>query len=153
MAWKHDSDRQIMYDATRYDRDWKKIEAYVGTKTVIQVRATWNGKMPSAIRWKGRKNPSRMTMADLHPIFSPGNSPYVDTQPCTETLSEGHEEQDGRARPPSTAEKEICESIPPQSTRSGPEHRKIHRIKGSRCQLHCTDDDPGTICCTILEDL
>lgn len=44
--WKR-TDRNALPGTFRYDRDWKKIEAYVGTKTVIQVRA--NAKLIAAI--------------------------------------------------------------------------------------------------------
>lgn len=43
------TDRNELPVAFSYDRDWKKIEAYVGTKTVIQVRANPNALAATSV--------------------------------------------------------------------------------------------------------
>mmetsp|Transcript_987 Transcript_987/g.6184 ORF Transcript_987/g.6184 Transcript_987/m.6184 type:complete len:107 (-) Transcript_987:1517-1837(-) len=40
--WTTHEHQKFLEAVELYDRDWKKIEAYVGTKTVIQVRTNPN---------------------------------------------------------------------------------------------------------------
>lgn len=39
-SWTNDEHERFIKALQLYNRDWKKIESYVGTKTVVQVRAS-----------------------------------------------------------------------------------------------------------------
>lgn len=38
-VWTPEEHNRFLHALTLYDRDWKKIEAYIGTKTVLQIRS------------------------------------------------------------------------------------------------------------------
>lgn len=47
-SWSTDEHERFIEALRLYNRDWKKIEAHVGTKTVIQARGPWTGQHASS---------------------------------------------------------------------------------------------------------